>query len=218
MFDIDSLKKVEQYKTKWQIQEEKLKIKLTDVFEIDIIELSKAKRQLMQGTFEEPKDIKDWVTFLINPKELEESEMEEMSEEVRKAYELWQSLNLNQEERERAEERFMELASTEYAIEYERKLARRRALREGRKQGIKEGRAQGIKEGKEQGIKEGKEQGIKEGKEQGIKEGKEQGIKEGIEQGKNKKQKEIAKKLLEIGIDTEKIIEATGLTKEEIEN
>ena len=128
--------------------------------------------------------------------------MEEMSEEVKKAYELWQSLNLNQEERERAEERFMELASTEYAIEYERKLARKRALREGRKQGIKEGRAQGIKEGKEQGIKEGKEQGIK----------------EGIEQGKNKKQKEIAKKLLEIGIDTEKIIEATGLTKEEIEN
>ncbi len=50
---------------------------MTDVFEIDIIELSKAKRQLKKGTFEEPKDIKDWVTFLINPKELEESEMKE---------------------------------------------------------------------------------------------------------------------------------------------
>ncbi len=172
MFDIDNLKNIEQYKTKWQIQEEKLKIKLTDVFEIDIIELSKAKRQLMQGTFEEPKDIKDWVTFLINPKELEESEMEEMSEEVKKAYELWQSLNLNQEERERAEERFMEIASTEDAIKYECKLARKKALKEGRKKGI--------------------------------------------EEGKNKKQKEIAKKLLKIGIDIDKIMEATGLNEEEI--
>ncbi|MBR3002034.1 MAG: Rpn family recombination-promoting nuclease/putative transposase [Clostridia bacterium] len=174
MFDIDSLREIEQYKTKWKIQEEKLKIKLTDVFEIDIIELSKAKRQLKKGTFEEPKNLKEWVTFLINPKELEESKMEEMSEEVRKAYELWQSLNLNEEEREIAEQRFMDLASAESAKEYEKKL--------GRKEGRVEGRAEGRVEGRAE------------------------------------KQKEIAKKLLEMGLEIEKIIEATGLAKEEIEN
>ena len=67
---------------------------MTDVFEVDIIELPKAKKQLMCVTFEAPKDMKDWVTFLINPKEKEEkSKMEEMSEEVKKAYELWQNIN-----------------------------------------------------------------------------------------------------------------------------
>ena len=135
MFDIDNLKELEQYKTKWEIQEEKLKIKLTDVFEIDIIELSKAKKQLKKGTFEELKNLKDWVTFLINPKELEEeSKMEEMSEEVRKAYELWQSLNLNEEEREIAEQRFLELASNEDAKAYERKIGREEGREEGKKE------------------------------------------------------------------------------------
>ena len=136
MFDVDSLKVIPQYKTKWEIQEEKLKIKLTDVFEVDIIELSKAKKQLMCGTFEAPKDMKDWVTFLINPKEMEEkSKMEEMSEEVKKAYELWQNLNLNEEEREIAERRYKELASIEYAKKYEHKLGREEGKEEGRIEG-----------------------------------------------------------------------------------
>ena len=64
--------------------------------------------------------------------------MEKMSEEVKKAYELWQSLNLNQEERELAEKRFMELSSQEYAKEYEKEL--------GIKEGIKEGREELQKE------------------------------------------------------------------------
>ena len=106
-----------------------------DIFQIDIIELSKAKRQAKKGIFEESKNLRDWVTFLINPKELEKSWMEEMSEEVKKAYELWQSLNLNQEERELAEQRFMELSFREYAKEYEKKIGREEGREEGRKEG-----------------------------------------------------------------------------------
>ena len=68
--------------------------------------------------------------------------MEKMSEEVKKAYELWQSLNLNQEERELAEKRFMELSSQEYAKQYEKELGRR----EGRQEGIREGRQELQKE------------------------------------------------------------------------
>ena len=41
--------------------------------------------------------------------------------------------------------------------------------------------------------------------------------KNGKVKGKKEKSIEIAKKLLEMGISTEKIIEATGLTKEELE-
>ena len=153
LFDVDSLKVIpENYKTKWYIQEEKLKLKLTDVFEIDIIELSKAKRQIMDETFNAPKGIKDWVTFLINPKEMEESNMGEMSKEVKKAYEQWQNLNLSEEEREIAEHRFKELESLEYAKKYEHDLGRN----EGREEGRAEGRAEGRKEGHAEGLTEGK--------------------------------------------------------------
>lgn len=43
------------------------------------------------------------------------------------------------------------------------------------------------------------------------------GREEGKKEGKKEKSIEIAKKLLEMGISVEKIIEATSLTKEEIE-
>lgn len=64
--------------------------------------------------------------------------MEKMNEEVKKAYELWQSLNLNQEERELAEKRFMELSSQEYAKEYEKELGRREGRQELQKEIAKE--------------------------------------------------------------------------------
>ena len=43
-------------------------------------------------------------------------------------------------------------------------------------------------------------------------------IKEGREEGRKEEKEEIAKKLLKLGLEINKIIEATGLTKEEIEN
>lgn len=41
---------------------------------------------------------------------------------------------------------------------------------------------------------------------------------EGRREGKIEEKREVAKKLLEIGVEISKIIEATGLNKEEIEN
>ena len=49
-------------------------------------------------------------------------------------------------------------------------------------------------------------------KEQGLK----QGIKQGFEQGAKEREKSIAKNLLEIGIPTNDIIKATGLSKKQI--
>ena len=63
---------------------------------------------------------------------------------------------------------------------------------------------------KKQGEEDGRRIGEKEGKEQGIKEGKEQGIKE--------EKRKTAIKLLELGLEFERIIKVTGLTKEEIES
>ena len=62
----------------------------------------------------------------------------------------------------------------------------------------------------------GREEGHKVGKEEGRKEGKEEGIKEGREEGAKKKSFDIAKRMLEKGIDVETISELTGLTEKEI--
>ncbi len=129
-FDLDFLKNVEKYKTKWSVREENLKIKLTDVFEIDIIELSKAKRQLREGKFNEISNLKNWIKFLINPLELEESNVEDLSEEIQKAYERWHDINLTEEERDAAERRCKDLASIESAKEYEHELG----IKEGKKE------------------------------------------------------------------------------------
>ena len=66
--------------------------------------------------------------------------------------------------------------------------------------------------GREEGHKVGKEEGLKEGREEGHKEGKEEGRKEGAKQ----KSFDIAKRMLEKGIDIEIISELTGLTEKEI--
>ena len=85
-----------------------------------------------------------------------------------------------------------------------------------RETGREEGREEGHKVGKEEGLKEGREEGHKEGKEEGLKEGKEEGIKEGREEGAKRNSCDIAKRMLEKGIDVETISELTGLTEKEI--
>ena len=74
------------------------------------------------------------------------------------------------------------------------------------------GREEGLKVGREEGHKKGH----KEGKEEGLKEGKEEGIKEGREEGAKRNSCDIAKRMLEKGIDVETISELTGLTEKEI--
>ena len=148
-FDIDSLKGIEEYHTRWKILEEKLLIELTDVFQIDIIELSKAQKQIKEGTFKRSRR-NNWIKFLINPSNMEEEEMEDLKEEIKKAYELWNDMSLSQEERDRLERRLLDLNSREYAIEYEREEARKEGRKEGREEGRKEGRKEGVAEGRKE--------------------------------------------------------------------
>ena len=54
------------------------------------------------------------------------------------------------------------------------------------------------------------------GREEGHKVGKEEGLKEGREEGAKQKSFDIAKRMLEMGIDIETISELTGLTEKEI--
>ena len=54
------------------------------------------------------------------------------------------------------------------------------------------------------------------GREEGHKEGKEEGLKEGRAEGVKQNSFDIAKRMLEKGIDIETISELTGLTEKEI--
>ena len=74
------------------------------------------------------------------------------------------------------------------------------------------GREEGRKEGKEEGLKEGRE----EGREEGRKEGKEEGIKEGREEGSKDERSKIAINLIQLGASCKIIVQATGLSEEEV--
>ena len=60
------------------------------------------------------------------------------------------------------------------------------------------------------------QKGKEEGMEKGRAEGKEEGRAEGIEEGMSQRSLEIARKMLEKGLDEASIMDMTGLTAEEI--
>ena len=66
-------------------------------------------------------------------------------------------------------------------------------------------------------LNEAERNGIKKGREEGRKEGIEEGIKEGIEKGEKNKAIEIAKSLINLGLDKESIAKSTGLDLWEVE-
>jgi len=67
-------------------------------------------------------------------------------------------------------------------------------------------------EGMKKGIKKGHQEGVKQGREEGLKEGHAKGVKEGVK----KAQYEIAKTLLQQGIEESLVLTSTGLSLEEI--
>ena len=75
----------------------------------------------------------------------------------------------------------------------------------------------GLKKGMKEGMKKGMKQGMKKGREEGMKKGREEGMKEGMEHGQKMRAKEIARNLKGLGLPIEQIIEATGLSAEEID-
>ena len=77
---------------------------------------------------------------------------------------------------------------------------------------IEYARETGRKEGREEGHKVGKEEGLKEGREEGREEGRKEGKVEGLKEGQSK----IAMNLIRLGASCEIIVQATGLSEEEV--
>ncbi|CAN2041069.1 hypothetical protein GMMP15_260027 [Candidatus Magnetomoraceae bacterium gMMP-15] len=59
-----------------------------------------------------------------------------------------------------------------------------------------------------------REKGFQRGLEKGMEKGMEKGIKKGVEKGVEK----VARKLIKMGVSIEQIVEATGLSPEEIKS
>ena len=99
-FELEQLKNIPKYYTKWQIREEEYqKIVLTDRLELYIIELPKTVYDVSK---ESNKKLMSWMKFLINPKSVEVVEMEE-NEELKKAWEVYEDINADEHERYLAE-------------------------------------------------------------------------------------------------------------------
>lgn len=91
-------------------------------------------------------------------------------------------------------------------------------VRMAEEKGLKMGMEKGLQKGLEQGIQQGIEQGIEKGIEQGMQQGIQQGIQQGMEKGLLEAKRIIAAHLKKQGLDRQCILEATGLSPEEIDS
>ena len=152
-YELDELKEVRKYLTKWNIREEDYsKIILTDAMEIYIIEIGKFKKY--QGT-KRYKELDSWIKFIENPEVIDMS-----NKEIVMAKKVLDEISQDEHERYLAEMRekyILDQNATE-AAGYDK------GLKEGHKKGIEEGIKEGHKKGIEEGIKEGHEKGVEEGK------------------------------------------------------
>jgi predicted transposase YdaD len=79
------------------------------------------------------------------------------------------------------------------------------------------GMAIGMEKGMGKGMEKGMEIGMEKGMEKGLAKGLEEGMAKGLEEGMAKEKLEIARNLKTMGLPSESISQATGLTLEEIE-
>ena len=106
-FEVDSLKEVKKYITKWNIREEEYKsVVLTDVMELVIIELPKYVKYAEKGKRE---NLNLWLNFFENPEvmiminENDERSIKETKEAIKKAQENLEEISKDEHERYLAE-------------------------------------------------------------------------------------------------------------------
>ena len=151
-FELDNLKEIPKFHTKWQIREEKFrKIILTDTLEIHIIELPKLVKQLRENKRIKKEKLVLWLLFLLNPDKIGDETMNE-NNDIKKAKEELERIKLNEKDRRLAELRLKYI------------LDQNSIRNSGFREGLKEGKELGLQEGKEIGLQKGKEIGLQEGK------------------------------------------------------
>ena len=113
-YNLEKLKKIPEYVTKWNIREEKYgKIILTDVLEIYIIELNKLKN----GAVKDNQKLNSWLYFIKSSKVVVNKNMrEEDIEEIKKAQKILEDISADEHEKWLAEMR-LKYIRDKHAIE-----------------------------------------------------------------------------------------------------
>jgi len=138
-FEMEQIKEIEKFHTKWNIREEEYtKIILTDKLEFHIINLKKLEKMKKN---EKEKELINWCKFIVSPDTLEEKIMEE-NKSIERAKDVLDRMSQDEQEREMAYRR-------------ERAIRDQNAsIASGYNKGKAEGRIEGKKEGKEEKQKE----------------------------------------------------------------
>jgi len=142
-YNLEKTKEIETLSTKWKVKEVSTgkEIELTDVLELYIIEIPKAREMLRR----EPKnELAQWVMFLNDPNESEVSKIMEDNKEIKEAMNELEKISKDEELRMVAELR-------EKAIRDE-KNGLRHAREEGKLEGKIEGKKDVAKKMMEKGI------------------------------------------------------------------
>lgn len=136
-YELESLKKIPKYQTKWQIREEKYhQIILTDVIELYIIELPK----FIKYKENSKEHMNSWLKFIENP---EVVKMDEHSE-IKKAKKELEKISNN------AHERYLAELREKYILD--QKATESAGYVKGKRDGLTEGLAKGITKGKTETI------------------------------------------------------------------
>lgn len=132
-FELQNLKEIPKFHTKWQIREEKYrKIILTDTLEIHIMELPKLEKQLSKNKGNKKDKLALWSMFILNPENIGEEDMKE-NEDLRLAKQELEKLKQDEHERYMAELRMKHIRDSQAIEDY----------------GFDRGLEEGIKQGKE---------------------------------------------------------------------
>ena len=127
-FELDKLKEIPKFHTKWQIREEEYgKIVLTDTLEIHIIELPKLIQQLKVNKGIKKDKIVLWLLFILNPENVGDEYMNENED-----------LKLAKEELERIKQDEKDQRLAELRMKYilDQNSIRKYGFKEGLKKGL----------------------------------------------------------------------------------
>ena len=143
-FPLEKTKALENICTEWKITDVTtgLNLVLTDMFQIYIIEISKAKKTLER---EPNNELVQWVLFLDNPNQEEVFKAMETNKELKEAMQNLDEISQQEELRRVAELREKAIMDEKNAITH--------ALEDGKREGLKEGQILGEKKKQQEIVK-----------------------------------------------------------------
>lgn len=148
-YELEKTKEIKELSTKWKITEVLTgkKLELTDMLELYIIEIPKAKEILKK---EPTNELAQWVMFLNNPNESEVSKIMKENKEIKEAMNELEKISQDKELRRIAELREKAIRDEQNGL--------RHAKEEGIREGIEQGMQKGIEQQKNEIAKEMKKQ------------------------------------------------------------